>query len=187
MSLCFVLFQPISLFLVMFSTLSVSIYELKSSESQIITKTPQGSTTTNTQYKTSERLKVTSKRSFWFFCFGCEEKILELRFAKRSEGSPTSVQSMWQDFLLEFLGDGKCDCVMLLGPSVGWRQSSGHAEICPENALWDSTALCQINTNALKNIGKNVKCEWSLGWHKSLWTSGDSNRKIWRFSSILEQ
>lgn len=38
-------------------------------------------------------------------------------------------------------------------------QSSGHAEICPENALQDSTAQCQINTNGLKNIGKIVKCE----------------------------
>lgn len=26
-----------------------------------------------------------------------------------------------EDFLHEFLGDGKRDCVMLPGPSVGWR------------------------------------------------------------------
>lgn len=49
----------------------------------------------------------------------------------------------------------------LPGPSAleAQRQSSGHAEIFPNNALQDSTALCPINTKDLKNIGKIVKCE----------------------------
>lgn len=47
-----------------------------------------------------------------------------------------------EDFLHEFLGDGKRECVMLAGPKCGLdapQQGSANADFCPENTQQDST------------------------------------------------